>query len=507
MMLASVAFAALTAGLVFASEAAAQCPDGTPPPCASVRGRTPAPTSVAVLYFDNLSRDTADLYLIDGIAEELTGKLGTVTRLRLPGPSVVRRAQQAANGDAIALGRALNVRYLVEGSLRRSGQRVRVSSRLLRASDGVLVWSDNYDRTMSDLLALQEDIAGQVAAAVTGQLLPGERSTLAARPTTNAAAYDHYLRGRYLIVRRTLAAMTQAAAEFEEAARLDPRFAAAEAGRATSFILAYGYGVPLAPDESLGVRARRSAERALQLDSLSADAWSAMGQVQLWFTPFDLDASRAMFERAIQLDPRSPDPHHLLGLALQTQGDLDSAAAAFRRALVLDPGRAVSLLDIAEIRAVQGRFDESRAIIDSAIALEPLQARLYWLRSALRRRAGDVAGGRADAERALELSGPWRIRMGSLVQLMAFDRLAHDSATARMRLAEVARMPVGAWPAMTALALVHLGMNDSALAVLRRGPNIPVDFRMLPQPIFDALRALPGYHDAVAPWRPRRPRT
>jgi len=115
--------------------AALQCPDGAPPPCAGAR-RAAQPTSVAVLYFENLSRDTADLYLADGLTEELTSRLGAVARLRVTGPSVVRRAQQVAGGDALAVGRALTVRYLVEGSLRRSGPRVRVSVRLLRALPG-----------------------------------------------------------------------------------------------------------------------------------------------------------------------------------------------------------------------------------------------------------------------------------------------------------------------------------------------------------------------------------
>lgn len=492
--------------LTVAGSAHAQCPDGTPPPCAGARSRAVPPTSIAVLAFENLSRDTADSYLIDGLAEELTGRLGALQRLRVTGRSVTRRAQQAAGGDAQAVGRTLNVRYLVEGSLRRSGPRVRISARLLRVSDGVLVWSDDYNRTMADLLALQEELASQVASSVTGQLLPGERTALAARPTTNAAAYDHYLRGRYLLVRRTVASISQGAAEFDEAVRLDPRFAAAEAARASVLVLAFGYGVPLAPDESLAVRARRHAVRALQLDSSSSDAWSAIGQVHFWFDPTDIDASRAALTRAAALDPRNADAHHLLGVVLQSVPEAtDAAAAAFQRALAIEPARGVSLLDLAEVRAVQGRTDEARVLADSALALEPLQARIHLFRSALRRKAGDIAGARSDAEHAFSLSAPARVRLFVLTTMIEFDVLAGDSATARARLLDIERSGIS-WPIMHALALAHLGMPDSALAVLTRGPMIPVDWGALDLPSFDALRRLPGYERALAPWRPRRSR-
>lgn len=501
--------AALAALGVWATAASAnlvaQCPNGAPPPCTGQAARGPVPTSVAVLYFENLSRDSADLYLADGITEELTSRLGAVARLRVTGRSVVRRAQQHAGGDALAVGRALNVRYLVEGSLRRSGARVRISARLLRASDGVRVWGDDYDRTMDDLLALQEDIAGHVAAAVTGQLLPGERSALAARPTSSPEAYDHFLRGRYLYARRTVASIVQAAAEFDEALRLDPRFAAAEARRATTLTLAYGYGAPLASDDSLAARARRSAERALQLDSTASDAWLAMAAVRFWFLPIDVDAALAAIRRAVTLDPRNAEAQHAHGVMLQSLQEDSAAIAAFQRALALDPTRGVTLLDMAEVRYAQRRFAEARLLVDSAIALDPLQSRPFWLRGALRRTTGDIAGGRTDAETGLRLSAP-KVRMFSLAQMIGFDVLANDTTAARARLAEIEASPLRI-PAAHALALAHLGLLDSAVAAVARGPILPIEWSVLPMPEFDVLRSLPGYPSAVEAWRLRRPRT
>ncbi len=135
----------------------AQCPDGTPPPCAAPAARAPAsapaPNSVAVLYFDNLSRDTADAYLADGLTEEITDRLGAIERLQVKSRTWVRRLQVAIPGDPAALARALRVRYMVEGSVRRAGSRVRVSTRLIHATDGFRVWGNDYDATVGDLLA------------------------------------------------------------------------------------------------------------------------------------------------------------------------------------------------------------------------------------------------------------------------------------------------------------------------------------------------------------------
>jgi len=353
---------------------------------------------------------------------------------------------------------------------------------------------------MDDLLALQEDIARQVVGSVAGQLLPGEQRQLAARPTVNAEAWDHYLRGRYLFTRRTVAAIQQAAAEFDAALRLDPSFMGAEARRSATLTLAYGYGAPLGPAESLGVRARRSAERAIQLDSTASDAWHAMGLVRCWFEPIDYDACRAAFERAIALDPRNAEAHHALGLVRgAVLDDSVAAIAELRRALALDPTRAVSLLDIAQIRAAQRNDREALLLVDSAIALDANQARLYVMRAMVRARMGDRAAARRDAEQALRLASP-TVRHWVVAQLVGMDVYQGDSAAARRGLADLTGDP-STEPVPLALALAHLGMADSAVAVLRRGPILPIDWTQLPMPEYDLLRALPGYRQAMERWR------
>ena len=176
---------------------AAQCPDGSPPPCTrtSMPPRPPAPNSVAVLYFDNLSRDTADAFLADGLTEEIIIRLGQVQRLEVKSRFEVLRFRARPVVDPPVLGRSLNAAYLVTGSVQRVGDQVRLRAALVRATTRVQVWGEVFDRTGTNLLTVESDIAQEVATAITGQLLPDERSRLMRPLTTDPIAYAEYLQG------------------------------------------------------------------------------------------------------------------------------------------------------------------------------------------------------------------------------------------------------------------------------------------------------------------------
>lgn len=212
----------------------AQCPDGTPPPCAA-RPVAPPRNSVAVLYFDNLSPDTADAYLATGLTEEIIVRLGQVERLAVKSRNAVLRFRRRAAEDPAVLGRLLGVAYLVSGSARRSRSRVRVTVELDRTSSGVRVWGDVFDRDAPDLMEIEADIASAVATAIAGRLAPSERSSLAARPTPSPEAYDLYLRGLYFWATRTPASLERARDAMERATVLDSTFALAFADLANVY--------------------------------------------------------------------------------------------------------------------------------------------------------------------------------------------------------------------------------------------------------------------------------
>src|SRR2546430_718855 len=190
------------ASAVSAARLPAQCADGSPPPCGrpAARPAPPAANSVAVLFF--AARDTADAYLADGLTEDLTSLLGNVGRVQVKAPGVVRRAQRAAPGDAPAIARALGVRYLVDGNVRRVGTRVRVSTQLLNGATAVAAWGDVFDRTPEELLALPSVIAREVATRVGGSAPSSEARALCALRTRRPAAYGHLLRGDFFLALR-----------------------------------------------------------------------------------------------------------------------------------------------------------------------------------------------------------------------------------------------------------------------------------------------------------------
>ena len=216
----------------------AQCPDGSPPPCGRPAAHAPAQNSVAVLYFDNLSRDTADAFLADGLTEEIIIRLGQVQRLAVKSRFEVQRFRgRAASQEPPALGRALNAAYLVTGSVQRGGDRVRLRVALVRAATRAQVWGDIIDRASSDLLTVESEIATEVTKAITGQLLPAERARLTRPLTSDPMAYEAYLHGLQLYGNSfNEGALRAAIAEFDRAVAHDPTFAAAYAAASVAWM-------------------------------------------------------------------------------------------------------------------------------------------------------------------------------------------------------------------------------------------------------------------------------
>lgn len=170
-----------------------QCPDGSAPPCGRAVPRAPAATSVAVLYFDNLSRDTSDAYVADGLTEELMTRLGEIERLQVKSRTAVQRYRGRPIDDPVELARALNVAHLVSGTVQQGGGHLRVTVELTRAASGVRVWGQSYERPTTDLMGVEAEIAQAIAEGVGGRLAPAERRSLSARPSRNPEAYDHLM--------------------------------------------------------------------------------------------------------------------------------------------------------------------------------------------------------------------------------------------------------------------------------------------------------------------------
>lgn len=468
---------------------ALQCPDGTPPPC---RPRPVARIPIAVLYFDNLSSDTADAWLADGLTEEVTDRMSGLDRLEVRSRNSVRRMQRAGASDPLLLGRALNVRYVVEGSLRASGRHLRISVRLTRTTDGTQLWTQVYNRSRADLLDLQEDIALQAASRIVGSLLPPERARFVERPTRRPPAYDRFVLGNYFLRQRTPASLARAIREYQAALRLDTAFPAARARIALAYSLGLGYGMapPFgpAPAESLRAAGMAQADQALRLDPRSSDGWMARGQLLE-----DPEASARAFVRAMALDASNAEAYHLAGANYRILGADSAAVRSFRQALALEPDRAITLHGLGFLYLLTRDYATARRWLDSAIAVDSALAPTWLRRSAVRLAQGEPIGALADARRstALGLADPaWNAIVAAATG---------DTTEARALLDG----PGDAWA--RAGLLVALGRHGEALDALEavRPRDIGL-WSALRLPNLDPIRGDPRFQRLVEETRPRR---
>ena len=478
--------------------AMAQCPDGTPPPCRSARGvAAPPPSSVAVLYFDNASRDTNDVYLADGLSEEIISRLSGIERLTVRSRFLVRRYRGVALDDPAAVGRALNVSYFVSGTIRRAGGRLRVSAELIRAAGGAQVWGQEFEQSGGDVFAIQEAVAREVATGIVGRLLPAERQTLAVRPTQSAAAYEAFLRGNFHMARRDSAGMRRAITEFETALRLDPSYTDALSRIALVYGIATANGTHLGfPTDTTVARALRNATEAVSRAPQSSDAWEAMGVARRAAEPRHLSVARPALERALELDPANAEAHHLLGFTLEMLGEDSAGLAHDRQALAIEPARPVTLMHLAQEAIKVGRYAEGRRWTDSVLTFD----RDYWTGRGflppLLLAAGDTAGARRELARWAEVP--------SLRSVMALAELAltphgEDSAAVRawraaVRAAVPSDVPVSQASGAVLLMMLATGDADAVLAVFEamrpRGAFLHyyMTFRL-----FDPIRADPRF--------------
>ena len=469
--------------------------------------REPASNGVAVLYFDNLSRDTADAYLADGLTEELISRLGQVARLTVKSRNAVRRFRGRLADDPSAVGRALGVVHLVSGSVRHAGARLRVTVELVNAATGDRMWGQQYDRAEADLLGIQEDIAVTIATAIGGRLLPAERSSLTQRPTRDPGAYDHFVKGNYFLGQRTAPAVGRAIDEYRAALQLDPSFTEALARVAYSYalFLDWGWRYPNASPESLLARGFAAADSALRQDSTSSDAWMARAYVLAMSGTRTTAPAIAAFERAIALDPRNAEAYHQYGWVLMGLERDSASAEANLRALELDPARFATMLNLAALRTVQRRYNEGLRGMDSALSGEPGLAYLYAWRALSRLTVGRASEARRDAELA--------IRLGSLAYgeaaLAAVEAHEGDVVSARRRVNSVLRegvdslRPHSREALFIGLALVALNERERAIQLFERVR--PRDWQLayrLRYAGLDPIRADPRFQRLVEEARP-----
>jgi len=289
---------------------------------------------LAVLPFDNLSRDPDQEFFSEGLTEDMITQLGKLNPERL---TVIARGSVAKyKGNRLAanqIGTELHADYLVQGSVRRASDRVRITVQLIQVRDQTDLWAESYDRELKDMLALQDSVARTIANQIHITLTPGQQSRLATRSNLDPDAYESYLKGRYYWNKRTAEGMQKAQVYFQQAINKDPRYGAAYSGLAdcNSGLTWHGF---TSPAETLP-RANTAALKAIEIDPQSAEAHASLALVL--HHKWDWPGAEAEFKRALQLDPRYANAHHWYGDYLSVRGRHDEALVEAKKALDLDP--------------------------------------------------------------------------------------------------------------------------------------------------------------------------
>ena len=293
----------------------------------------PDKPSIAVLPFENMSGDPEQEYFSDGIAEDIITDLSKASGLFV----IARNSAFTYKGRAVnvqEVSRDLGVRYVLEGSVRKAGNRVRITAQLIDGTTGGHLWAERYDRDLTDIFAVQDEVTQHIVSALAVKLTPDERERVVSKGTDNLEAYDTFLKGREHMLRQTKEANAKAIAMFERVTELDPGFAAAVALLAFNHVEAYINRWSADPDRSFEL-AQEHAQRAVALDDSEPNAHFALGGVYIWAKQHDRAIAEA--EKTIALDPNSASGYGLLGLILSYAGRPEEAIEALNNAMRLDP--------------------------------------------------------------------------------------------------------------------------------------------------------------------------
>lgn len=431
-----------------------------------------AATAIAVLPFANISGDPENEYLCDGLSEELINGLTQVADLRVVAHSS-SFAFKGRDGDVREIGRQLNVGSLLEGSVRKSGDRVRISAQLINAADGYHVWSEQYDRKLVDVFAIQDEISAAILETLKVKLLPARRP--ARRPTDSVEAYRLYLQGRTFWHRRFRGQTQQAMECFERAIDLDPRFAQAYTGLADCHST---LGVwAFAPPESVFPKARDLARRALDIDDTLAEAHASLAFVDTFFG-WDWNAAGRGFARAIDLNPGSALTRLWNGHYLSIVGRFDEAFTEMRIAQDLDPLSPVVGANLGWTYTLAHQYDRAVDELRAVLGFDPANGLAHFYLGYAFAEMKKFRDAIRSFEKALEQTGgmPW------LAESIGWVRgLAGNEKAARAALDDATRRMQTGYVPSSALALLHLGLGDD-------------------DAVFDGLEKGLAEHDALMVW-------
>ncbi|MGH9946714.1 MAG: winged helix-turn-helix domain-containing protein [Pyrinomonadaceae bacterium] len=422
---------------------------------ASVKGELSQPrnyNSIAVLSFANLGRDAEDEFFCDGLAEELLNTLAKINGL-----NVAARTSsfsfKGKSGSIVEIGRFLNVKTVLEGSVRRNGDRVRITAQLIDASNGYHIWSERYDRRIQDIFDIQDEITLAIAEALKVTLLGDTRAAVLKRSTDNHEAYELYLHGRFHHNKYTEQGRVKAIEYFEKAIAIEPKFASAYSGTALSLGTSLFFGSR--PHKETVPQWKAAVTRALELDDELSEAHMAHALFQFYYER-NFETAEKEFRLAAQLNPSNVDARYRYGLFLATMDRDEQAIDEAQKALNLDPLSLVAKFFAGWIYFCADKYDETIDQIRQMTELEPNSHLAYWLKAQIFLIQKNYEGAVDASQRSLKIS---RQQFSLSILGFAYAKTGREKE-ARGVIDELLEMNNRGFPVAFSLARVYAGLEQ-----------------------------------------------
>jgi TolB-like protein/DNA-binding winged helix-turn-helix (wHTH) protein/Tfp pilus assembly protein PilF len=459
--------------------------------------REPAPTgiqSLAVLPLENLSGDAAQNYFADGMTDELITDLAQISALRVISRTSVM-VYKGARKPLPQIAHELNVDAVVEGTVLRSGDQVRITAQLIDASTDKHLWSQSYEGELRDTLALQKRVAGAIADQIRINLTPQERAALKSLKAVNPEAYESYLKGRYFWNKRTSDGLKVALAYFKQAVEEDPKYTQAYSGLADTYALLGDWQYAVMTPKEAFPKAKAAAIKALELDNTLGEAHNSLAFVLDGFD-WDLDAGGIEFRRAIELNPGYATAHHWYAWHLSLLGRYDEAIAEMRKAENLDPLSLIINADLAELLVLAHSYDESIRQSRKTIEMDPNFALAHNQlgQAYLQKHMYDQAI--AELQRAVQLSGGSPTSIANLAR--AYVASGKRSAAMKL-LSDLKKRSNSNYSNAAEIAMIYasLGDVDQAMNWLEKAYDERFNPGVLLRPGFDPLRSDTRFQNLV----------
>jgi len=451
--------------------------------------------SIAVLPFENLSHDPENIYFSDGIQEEILTRLAKIAELKVISRTSTQRFKSSP-GDLRQIAQQLGVTNILEGSVQKEGDRVRVNVQLINGATDAHLWAETFDRKLTDIFAVESEIAKTVAETLRAKLTGSEMAAVAKVPTANSEAYELYLKGRFFWNKRTGVDLRKAIGYFNRAIAKDPNYARAYVGLADSYSLLPSFGAA-APRDSIP-QAKAAVKKALELDDTLGEAYATSAQIR---AEHDLEFEQGIteFERAIQLSPNYATAHQWFASGpLEALARFDRAIAEGKRAVELDPLSLIVNLDLGYVYLNARRYDEAVAQFRKTIEIDSRFYMAHYYLGEVLQLKGQLTEAIAEYRTAVELNDD-PIALAFLGQAHARAGQMDEAQKILARLTEEAKSRYVSGYSF-ALVLTALGDKEGAVDALERAYRNGEgnDLRIIKvDPMLDDLRSQPRFEALV----------